>query len=617
MKGWVFAAWAALFYVGQAGAVSRIVYMQETDSDRQIWIAELDGKNAKPLTKGSAWSLYPEIDAAGTKVVYVEASSETASRLVAVDIMSGQKAFLTEADGRYLHPDLSGSGKALAYSGPDQRITILTVDPKTLKPIGEPEKIETSYPSYFPALSSDAGFVIYQRNTSDKAKEIVLYDRASKKEKKVSPDEIVTMSPSLSFDDRYVAFTGFVDGNWEVYVKDLYEGGETVRVTNDKAKDLSPTFRADGSLVFASDREGGMLQFYVVAPESLRDKTFKAAPYLKGAGNLYAPSFSGESRVAQAKLPDIPAPARSSFGAVVVNGKVYVVGGHQGAEHTYPPESFLDRVDVYDPKENAWTTVKPRPRQAHGFGLAAYGKYLYAFGGFAYSHKHLPKWRSLDEVDRYDTETGEWKTVATLPRRRSSNVVAVVGTKAYLIAGWDSTPKFDKDFDGVFHREIDVFDLEKETVSTLAETVPNPLRRALTGVVAGKKIILIGGITEGAMHFNLIDNVTSFDTETGKFEEMPRLPFATFAPAAGFLDNRLWVFGGMFRVSKEEFVYVNHIYSLDKKGWGNIGRFLHESKGFSQVVNLDTGELGILGGHSYEGNNAPVGTFETFGLSRP
>jgi hypothetical protein len=49
------------------------------------------------------------------------------------------------------------------------------------------------------------------------------------------------------------------------------------------------------------------------------------------------------------------------------------------------------------------------------------------------------------------------------------------------------------------------------------------------------------------------------------------------------------------------------------KQWRHTGRYVQQTKGFSQVFNLDDKSLGILGGHHYfEGYDAPLTNFETF-----
>jgi hypothetical protein len=160
--------------------------------------------------------------------------------------------------------------------------------------------------------------------------------------------------------------------------------------------------------------------------------------------------------------------------------------------------------------------------------------------------------------------------------------------------------------------------MQTEKIVTSSLTLPKPLRRAFTGVVRGKEIILIGGIGEGASHFELLNTVTALNTETGTWEELPPLPFGTFAPAAGVLGKNIFVFGGMLKEG-DDFSYINHIYALPRKShsWINTGRYLSESKGFSQVVPVSSRVLAILGGHQENGDDGPDGpvtSVETFGF---
>ena len=285
-----------------------------------------------------------------------------------------------------------------------------------------------------------------------------------------------------------------------------------------------------------------------------------------------------------------------------------------GAEHTYPPESFSDAFIVYDIAADAWRELASRPRKAHGFQIAAFGNYVYAFGGFAYSADHKPRWKSLVEIDRYDIRTNTWETIGALAEPRSSNAAVMIDGKVYLVGGWNSTPKFDNDADGKFHDTIEVFDLATEKVGLASFRIPLPLRRAFTGIEHDGKILLIGGLGEGASHFELLNRVTEINPRTGETRELTPLPFATFAPAAEILKGELLVFGGMFKTGAWDYEYVSHVYgmSLNEKVWRHTGRSLKETKGFSQVFHVTPETLGILGGHHYsQGMDTPLRTFET------
>ncbi|WP_404379242.1 hypothetical protein [Caenispirillum salinarum] len=177
-------------------------------------------------------------------------------------------------------------------------------------------------------------------------------------------------------------------------------------------------------------------------------------------------------------------------------------------------------------------------------------------------------------------------------------VAAAVGDTVYLIGGWDSTPRSPGDKEGDFHAEIDVLDLEAERASVSDYRLPDPLRRAFTGVVHDGRIILLGGITEGRSHFDWVDRASAFDPGSGAWSDLAPLPFPTIAPGAGVYDGKVLLFGGM----TPNGLYRNTIYALDlssPKAWGNTGRYLAEEKGFPIVSSHPDGGLLIMGGHSY------------------
>lgn len=615
---------------------SSMVFMREFDKEKQIMMADGDGGNVTALTKGKLWHLYPAINAEASEITFAQGTDASSLNLVTMNLQTKVMEQWTSPakKGLNLHPVYSGNGKWIAFSTPIgenkvNQIAFFNADQvrKTSSPqviLSEEgpinsydvkfNYISSDFASYFPAFSSDNSFIVFERSKPDKTKDIMMYDIASAKLIALTEPEGISMSPSLSFDDRYVAYTAKVEGNWDIYVKDRI-GGKTYRATNHANNDYAPTFNANNDLVFASDRSGHFQIYKMSFVSWMAGIKDEALLVNSGEADDYAPSFSGNKNFLQSTLENFSAPARSSFGAITHGDRVYIVGGHQGPEHTYPESSFMNAVEYYDLTNKTWNKTAPRSVAAHGFALASHGKYIYAFGGFTYEAANKPAWKSIDLIERFDTEKQTWEVVGKMPRNRSSNVVVKVGNKAYLIGGWDSTPKTPGDLEGTFHREIDIFDFDTNTISVAPFTLPDPLRRAFTAVNYNDKIILVGGIGVGASHFDLLNNVTEIDPINGTSRELKAMPFATFAPAAGVLGKELFVFGGMFKLGPMEYNYVPHIYSLnlnDNK-WAHTGRFLMEAKGFSQVVNISEKTLGILGGHSYQNDtDAPVSTFELF-----
>lgn len=607
---------------------TQMVFMGEEGTAKQIFLKQ--GKKITQLTSGDDWHIYPDISPDGMHATFLRGSGMGQMQVMLMNLKDKEIFPLTEV-GNFLHPKFSRTGDfiTVAVAGERGKYQVakidLKVDPTKERATGfEILKMSQtdSEDHFFPSSLAQESLMVFQKNTEQiledgtkkSIREVVLYDLFQEKAEVIAQG----MAPSLSFNDQLIAYTKQVDGNWDVYIYNRHDK-TTTRATFDSNRDFAPSFDRKGNLIWASDRSGNF-KLYKIKHSKIGKEPGAINPIVDLPGDVYAPRHSGNSRFSQDENAPIIGEPRSSFGAITHKGKTYIVGGHQGFEHTYPPESFVDRLTVYDPVQNVWSELAPRPHKAHGYQVVGHGKYLYAFGGFAYSDQHKPAWKSLTAVDRYNIETNTWETIAQLPRARSSNVSIKVGHKVFLMGGWNATPKFENDYDGKFHAEIDVFNLRTGKFKTLKQQLPDPLRRAFTAVSRKGKIYLVGGLGVGATHFELLDTVTEFDPVTKRFTELPKLPFATFAPAAGFIGKNLFVFGGMFKTGKYNYEYVSNIYRhrLGKKDWINTGRFLQETKGFAQVIKLGKRKLGVLGGHHYFSNekDAPVPRFETFSLNR-
>ena len=580
---------------------SELVFMVESESSKQIGSLNTD-KTYKLLTKGKAWHLYPDISKNSNKLAFVKGGSQTQLCLTIKDLKTNKQKEVGTC-GFVLHPKFSNRSSKVFYStkvGETQKIAIADLETNEISYIDE------QINSYFPSPFQSGQMLVYQRN--NQVKEIVLFDMLEDKKTIIGEG----MSPSLSMDEKYIAYTKKTQQNWDIYIYNRIEKN-TIKVTSNKHKDFSPVFDKDNNLIYTSDR-------YEANTFSILKQNFKSWSALEESEEVilsergvsfYAPRFSGDKKFKLTKLPKMIGEARSSFGAITHKGMIYVAGGHQGAEHTYPPESFTARVTKYDIQSKSWSNLPEKINKAHGFQLAASGNFIYAFGGFAYEETNYPKWKSIDAVERFDIKNNKWEEIGTMPRRRSSNTVSVVDGKAYLIGGWDATPKSHGDLDGTFHSEIDVFDFKTLEWTELKVELPKK-RRAFSSFVRDNKIYLVGGISQGGSHFSLLDDFTEFNPKTESFNEFPKLPFATFAPASGLLENSGMIFGGMFKTGEWNYEYVPHIYEFNfkKMSWSNTGRFLSEYKGFSQVVKMSDC-LGILGGHSYQNNkDKPVDTVE-------
>jgi len=90
---------------------------------------------------------------------------------------------------------------------------------------------------------------------------------------------------------------------------------------------------------------------------------------------------------------------RSVFGAVTLNGLIYVVGGYDG-------KKYLKNVEVYDVKLDKWSPGVPLSCARSAVGVVAHDGYVYCCGGF---NGHF-----LSSVERYLPGESWWEQVGPM-----------------------------------------------------------------------------------------------------------------------------------------------------------------------------------------------------------
>lgn len=180
--------------------------------------------------------------------------------------------------------------------------------------------------------------------------------------------------------------------------------------------------------------------------------------------------------------------------AAVADGKIYVFGGLDGGG---VEQEYLRPVAdswVYDPHENAWSSLPPlaEPR-----GMAAIGVYkerIFLAGGFTLlGLSGTGPHESVSPVSVFDTRTAEWVSESLpekakhLPGPRDHSVSAVIDGMMYVIGGYDHGP----------HNRTDtVFILDLNNLAdgwkTSAARMPTPRGGSSGGIIDGK-IYTFGG----------------------------------------------------------------------------------------------------------------------------
>ena len=223
--------------------------------------------------------------------------------------------------------------------------------------------------------------------------------------------------------------------------------------------------------------------------------------------------------------------------AVNVNGLFYYLGGLSSPY----PDHVVNKVYIFNTGTGIWSqgTAMPAARARAGGGTALYNGKLYVAGGLqdtpaGTGHSGV----SVSLFDVYDPAAGTWTALPDMPRPRDHFHAAVVGSKFYVIGGRQGgTANF---FNAVYP-QVDVFDFNTGTWSTLNSTSNLPTPRAGSGVaVLGQEIIVIGGEGNGQAY----NNVDAFNTTTGTWRTLPPMPTARHGIQAAVCNGGIYVVGG-------------------------------------------------------------------------
>jgi N-acetylneuraminic acid mutarotase len=130
----------------------------------------------------------------------------------------------------------------------------------------------------------------------------------------------------------------------------------------------------------------------------------------------------------------MPTP-RNHFGAAMVNGRIYAVGGRLGSAFILRATP-TDMTEEYDPGADRWLTRAPMPTARSGLSVNAYKGKIYAGGGEFQSEKLMGAFRALEA---YDPSTNSWDTAPRMPYPRHGFQGAVLGDELHYVGGGTQT----------------------------------------------------------------------------------------------------------------------------------------------------------------------------------
>ena len=232
-------------------------------------------------------------------------------------------------------------------------------------------------------------------------------------------------------------------------------------------------------------------------------------------GYEYQGVLNGESWIYKNPMSTI----RSNFPASVVDGKIYVMGGHGIS-------SYLDTVEMYDPSNNTWTLRANMGQGKSYFESVSLAGMIYAMGGVGNNGSSFFK-----SVEMYNPNDNSWTPKTSMSTVRYAFGSAVVNGKIYVMGG-------ESDFAfGTPNATVEMYDPSTDGWTTKASMGTE--RESFASAVIDGKIYVMGGYNG-----TYLDTVEMYDPSTNTWTPKASLSHERIDPEAVAVDGKIYIMGG-------------------------------------------------------------------------
>jgi len=241
--------------------------------------------------------------------------------------------------------------------------------------------------------------------------------------------------------------------------------------------------------------------------------------------------------------------------------------------------------EKYDPETNNWTTIASVPVSNSGDAVVACQNKIYLIGGSPEISTQV-----------YDPVTNTWENRTSIPTKRISLQANVVDGKIYMIGG--------RMLAGLYQiipsSSNDVYDPETDSWSQMAP-IPVPVMGYASAVLDDKIYIISGGNTD--LDYLPTNLVQIFDPATNQWTNGTSIPngvvYAGAVATTGlFAPKRIYVIGGTTTAYDRSAYYnvidLNQVYDPETDTWTTGTPMLTPRCDFGITVVND--EIYVIGG---------------------
>ena len=273
---------------------------------------------------------------------------------------------------------------------------------------------------------------------------------------------------------------------------------------------------------------------------------------------LFNASFAAAQVTLNTWTGKAPMPtARSGFGLVEVNGRLYAIGGFNKQQ-----SDFSAVNEVYDPVSDTWATKAAMPTHRVSFAMVAYEGKIYVFGGQILVNGH----RVVVNVSEcYDPATDSWATLSPMPHLGEDFAAYdVIGVKIVIVGNY-----------------TEVYDPAADSWMTKA-TIPTLTAHSANAEVNGKIYVFSGNPWgNNPQNYQPINITQIYDPQNDNWATGAPIPVGVASAAAVTASGRgfgqvIYVIGGLtLDVDQHGDGYVYHaqnlmqVYSPSNNSWSN------------------------------------------------
>ncbi|MCS6862214.1 MAG: hypothetical protein NZT92_18065, partial [Abditibacteriales bacterium] len=215
---------------------------------------------------------------------------------------------------------------------------------------------------------------------------------------------------------------------------------------------------------------------------------------------------------------------RSWAPAVVVGGKIYVVGGCSSpvSQQFY---NAVATMEEYNPATDTWRQLRPMSMPRVGPAVAALRGKIYVFGGF-----NRNTWSANSSVEIYDIATNTWSAGAPMPTPRSWMRAVVLNDKIYVLGGVGYG----------YLGDVEVYDPSTNTWLPRAASF-SPERYLHAAVAYNGRIYIIGGDSWQRGYNEVWNDIQEYDPATNRWTRKTPMPSPASGLDAVVVDGKIYV----------------------------------------------------------------------------